>query len=301
MFSKNGKFKLWFWGIMFTILFGLGITGLIYRFITTGTFRNYSSKDSNKNTDTIILEGAMPSLAEEETLRNFTTSIFNDSSAFLEVNNGDITLSDLGKLTTTAKYLYLTNQASYNAGLTSDIKTNLVTTSNDLFGNYVRLVDFRINYGTGVCAPSGFDSVNGEFGDGSKDESGTCNNPFMYYVIESIRHDKNTYAVKVRGLYVNEIDYENQEMNISGLNCSENEKRINRTVFLYKDKENTNKVFEQNIDICCSAENNCPTGGTFKLKDNVVFNVNNSGNTYYLRFDKNPDTKKFTLRTIQIR
>ena len=301
MFSKNGKFKLWFWGTMFVILFGLGTTGIVYRFITTGTIRNYTSKDSNKNTDTIILEGAMPSLAEEETLRFFTTAIFNDSNAYLEVNNGDVTLTDLGKLTATAKYMYLTNQANFDLGLSNDLKTSLVTNSKELFGDYVRLVDFKINYGSGICAGSGFDSLNGSYGDGNKEEGGTCSNPLMYYIIESIRHDKNTYAVKVRGLYANEIDYENQEMNISGLTCNENENRINRTVYLYKDETYTERVFEQNIDICCSASNNCPTGGIFKLKDNVVFNVNNSGNTYYLRFDKDPDTKKFTLRTIELK
>ena len=300
MFNKNGKFKLIFWGTMLVILGGLGITGLVYKILQGGGIGEKNTV-SDKTTDAIIIEVIIPSLADEATLKNFIVSIFNDSNKFLVTDNNIVTLSDIGKITSTAKFLYLNDEITFDNGLTNDVSTAIVTRTKDLYGDYVRLDNFKINYGDGICASSGFDSVDGAYGTGSKEANGYCTNPLMYFFTESIRYDRDTYAVKVKALYVNETDYNDQTVDLTGISCNEGQTKVNKTVTLYKDILFNQKVTEQNTDICCMDGTTCPTGGAIKLQSNFTNDLNNNGNTYYLRFQKDKDTKSFTLQSIELK
>lgn len=300
MFTKNGKFKLYFWSIMLGLTLIAGLFGLYKHLKDTETERKLA-KISKKTSERIIIEGNTLSKGDEETIKFIVTALFNDSRNELKENNNKLELSDRGKNITAAKYLFLKKEIDFNSGFTKTDSENVVKTMKDLFGDYIKYdKSFVINFSSDFCGSTGFDgSLNRMIGTGENDDTTSCTTPTFVFSIDKVKFDKDTYVALVYGAYADEVESSNLPAEGAVLSeCQANETEFNRTVNLYTDKAKKNKVYNTDISGCCNSSK-CSSAGISKIKSALTQTIATSGYKYYVRFNKN-ENGTFLLDKIEV-
>lgn len=298
MFSKNGKFKLYFWSTMLVLTLGFGTFGGIKHYNDTIEERRLA-KLSKKTSDKIIIEGNIASKSDEIEIGNLVTAILNDANSELKQNNNELTLTDKGKLIAAVKYMYLNDKLNFVDGLDNKEREEVIKKTLVLYGSYVKFQnDFSINYSTSFCGSTGFDNtLSKSYGDDSSTDTRSCKTPLLLFEVDKVRYDKNTYVASVYGAYADETQNDSLITEEGSLGCQEGEKEFYKNVKLFSDRNKTSSFYQTDITGCCKSST-CSSAGITKVKSALLANIKNNSYRYYLRFNKNDDGE-FELAKIE--
>jgi hypothetical protein len=271
---------------MFVILVVCGGFGFYKNYNTIKT-ESEKSKYSTKASTDIIVGGLIANKSDTLVLQNFITAIFNDSKNYLTESDNEIILSDMGKITTATKYMYLEKELSLTQGLNEQTINDIVIKTKALFGEYIKFDSFNINYSEGNCGSGGYDSsIRSTYGNTSKSASALCASPYLVFENKQIRYDKNTYVVLVNIAYAEEVEFTGDtSINFDNPICGTNEKNYYHTVNVYSDLARTDKFYTTSLDGCCTTEE-CITPGILKTRSTILKSAEANKNQYYVRFDK---------------
>ncbi len=257
--------------IIFNILLIVALLVLgLYGYLNKSN--NYSSKKEINNKQ---VTNNKLTTDDKAYLKNVAISIFNDSFKFLTFKSDEgIIISEEGKITSTAKTMYLNGSLNTTKKMDDTIKKSIVTNTKTLFNSDVTFKDFTINYSNDYCGIGGYNSNSGELKDTDNNSSGKCSLPFMVFEVGSASYKDNVYSIKVYNAFVE------QEQITASKECKTNEEGFSKLLKGYSDYFKKENIYNSKVVGCCT-KGTCETAAIYGEKDKIM-NIAKENNSYYL-------------------